>query len=57
MHEIELLKEGSVVVTYPIRWTDDLKELEKLAEHLRAENAATGWRIVDQAGRLARESN
>ena len=56
MHSIELLKGDGVVATYPISWTDDVDELEKIADQLRLEQAASGWRIVDDNARLVRTS-
>ena len=57
MHNIELLKGGGVVATYPISWTDDVDELEKIADQLRLEQAASGWRIVNDRGQLVRSSS
>jgi hypothetical protein len=56
VHKIELIIGDSVVATYPVSWTEDVDQLGKLAEQLRIDNAASGWRIIDQLGRLVKAS-
>ena len=57
MHNIEILKGGGVVASYPISWTDDVDELEKIADQLRLDQGASGWRIVNDNGQLVRSSS
>lgn len=57
MYKIELLKGGGVVATYPVSWTDDVDQLERLAEQLRVDKGASGWRIIDRIDRLVKASN